>query len=413
MDIDGDIKVWTDGDKVCARLHADSPEGPIVVQASAPLAPIRQRVVRALARRGVTISGDEPGYGATIESIARRKALKRLRLMAPRAFSKRGLASFIARGELMKRRRRRNALARAGQPVGAKAIGPVPSAGPQQRKRRRRWRGLGRMARPLIPAALVATSAALAPFLAKRSVRPLPPVPPAPPKASGSPSSGQGAAGNERPSDGSSSDASHSAAEQGPADDKDERVAAGSSNADESSQADANEDGADENGAGNGDEGDGNEAEGDGDGGGGGGGDDADGSEDGGDDAKVGAESEAPVTRHHVRQALVLLHAARRHPRARRRVRQIVQLAGIGEPTAKKALTALKVAKQIKAKTNKAAPIKAKPKLALAPLVQPHKALAAPVAQPSPAMAVIPTTSTTSSLRRWLDVFAPWRRGVG
>ena len=88
-------------------------------------------------------------------------------------------------------------------------------------------------------------------------------------------------------------------------------------------------------------------------------------------------------------------------------------MAGLGEPSAKKALTALKVAKKIKAKANKSAPIKAKPKLALAPLVQPQKALAAPVAQPSPAMAVIPTTSTTSSLRRWLDVFAPWRRGVG
>ena len=407
MDIDGDIKVWTDGDKVCARLHADSPEGPIVVQASAPLAPIRQRVVRALARRGVTISGDEPGYGATIESIARKKALKRLRLMAPRAFSKRGLASFIARGELMKRRRRRNALARAGQPVGAKAIGPVPSAGPQQRKRRRRWRGLGRLARPLIPAALATTSAALTPFLTRRSARSLPPVPPAPPKASGSPSSGQGVADNGSPSGGSSSDASDSAADQEPADDKEERVAAGSSNAEESSQADANEDGADENGAGNGDEGDGDEAEGDGDG------NEADGNEDGGDDAKVGAELGAPVTRHHVRQALVLLHAARRHPRARRRVHRIVQMAGLGEPSAKKALTALKVAKKIKAKANKSAPIKAKPKLALAPLVQPQKVLATPVAQPSPALAVIPTTSTTSSLRRWLDVFAPWRRGVG
>jgi hypothetical protein len=93
-------------------------------------------------------------------------------------------------------------------------------------------------------------------------------------------------------------------------------------------------------------------------------------------------------------------------------VRQIVQLAGIGEPTAKKALTALKVAKQIKAKVHKAAPIKPKPRLPLAPRAQSQKALTA-TAQPSPAPALMPATSTTSSLRRWLDVFAPWRRGVG
>jgi hypothetical protein len=107
------------------------------------------------------------------------------------------------------------------------------------------------------------------------------------------------------------------------------------------------------------------------------------------------------------------IHAARRHPKARRRVHQIVQLAGLGEPSAKKALKALKVAKRIKSKPKKATAVKAKSVLPLAPRVQPQKALMAPVAQPSQALATAPTTSTTSPLRRWLDVFAPWRRGVG
>jgi hypothetical protein len=103
---------------------------------------------------------------------------------------------------------------------------------------------------------------------------------------------------------------------------------------------------------------------------------------------------------------MVLLHAARRHPRARRRLHQIVQLAGVGEPAAKKALTALKVAKKIKAK-KKAPTAKVAPRL----LAQAPKALV--LAHASPALPATPALSTTSKLRRWLDVFAPWRRGVG
>jgi hypothetical protein len=94
-------------------------------------------------------------------------------------------------------------------------------------------------------------------------------------------------------------------------------------------------------------------------------------------------------------------------------VRQIVQLAGVGEPAAKKALTALKVAKRIKAK--KAGNARPKPKKALVPVSLPKKARAIRLAQPSQPPATVPATvtSTTSTLRRWLDVFAPWRRGVG
>ena len=181
MDIDGDIKVWTDGEKVCARLHADGPEGPIVVQASAPLGPIRRRVARALVRRGVTIAGDEPSFKATVARVARRKALKRLKAMAPAAFAKGGLATYVARRELQKRRRQRIALARKGRPVGVKAIGPVPTAPvlakpPVRRKRihRRRKRGFARWRRPMSPLRSLPTRAALAPIMSP------PPPPPRP-----------------------------------------------------------------------------------------------------------------------------------------------------------------------------------------------------------------------------------------
>jgi hypothetical protein len=100
---------------------------------------------------------------------------------------------------------------------------------------------------------------------------------------------------------------------------------------------------------------------------------------------------------------MVLLHAARRHPRARRRLRQIVQLAGVGEPAAKKALTALKVAKK------KIGSAKVTPKR----VAQPPKALVVAQAKPVLAPTPAPAPSTTSKLRQWLDVFAPWRRGVG
>ena len=372
MDIDGDIRVWTDGDKACASLRANGPEGPIVVQASAPLAPIRKRLVRALARRGVSISGTEPGYGATVESIARKKALKRLRKMAPSAFGKRGIASYVARRELAKRRRRRKALARAGQPVGAKAIGPIPPAAPAPKRQRRRRR-LGRWVKPLVPATMVATTAALTPMVAKALARRTSPASPAAqPPGGASP----GATAEES--------APPEAEEQYEDENQDTNPA-------ESSQVDESDEPADD---GDMDEGD---AEGDE-------GDEDDGDE-GGDEAEVGAVPTPRVTRRHVRQAMVLLHAARRHPRARRRLRQIVQRAGVGEPGAKKALKALKVAKHIKAKKAPAA------KVVPPPPAQPPKALV--LAQPSSGPSTMPAPSSISTVRRWLDVFAPWRRGVG
>jgi len=399
MDIDGDIKVWTDGKKACARLQADGPEGPIVVQASAPLGPIRRRLLRALARRGVTVAGDEPSTRAMLERIARKKALSRLRKMAPAAFARGGLASFVAKRELLNRRRRRRGLARAGQPVGAKPIGPVappavtpvparPLPPPARRKRRlhRRRRHFARWKRPFVPAWRPPMRPTLAPIL--------PPPPPPPPRGWGGraapwrgPAGGAGASspgGPEAPLE------------------EDDRADDGEYGEDAEEYEETDEGGQDE-GEGN-DGGEGEDAEADEGDTGESDGDEGDGDDDdGGED--VGAEPAPAVQGRHVHQAMTLLNAADRHPVARRRVQRIVHLAQVGDPTAKKALTALKVAKHLKTSSKPAAPL---PALMVA---KPQLALAA-----SPSRIAVPNAAPTtgqSAWRRWLDVFASWRNGIG
>ncbi len=375
MDIDGDIKVWTDGEKACARLQADGPEGPIVVQASAPLGPSRRRLMRAMARRGVTVSGDDPSIKATLERTARKKVMRRLRKMAPAAFARGGLASYVAKRELFKRRRQRKALARAGQPVGVKAIGPVvtprpvpPPPPPPKGKQRRRPR-LARWTRPLAPAVRPPVRPALAPIMT----------------APASASPGGGGGGGTRPALGPASTAAPStpAARDDAALEEDQDAGAGEDTEEVDDEADAGEGEA---------EGDAEAEEGEDDGG-----------EDEGDEEDVGAESAPTVRRHHVHQAMALLNTAQRHPGARRRVRRIVHLAQIGDPVAKKALKALKVAKGLKK------PAKARPALPAAKSAKPQTALtttSSPTATPS-------TPPRTSALRRWLDVFAAWRQGIG
>jgi hypothetical protein len=86
-------------------------------------------------------------------------------------------------------------------------------------------------------------------------------------------------------------------------------------------------------------------------------------------------------------------------------VQRIVHLAQVGDPTAKKALTALKVAKRLKTPSKPAAPLPplmvAKPQLALT-------ATPSRIAVPN-----APPTTGQSAWRRWLDVFASWRNGIG
>ena len=120
------------------------------------------------------------------------------------------------------------------------------------------------------------------------------------------------------------------------------------------------------------------------------------------DEEELGAEPGPMIHQQHVHQAMCLLNAAHRHPGARRRVHQIAALANMGDPNAMKAITALKVAKQIKAAAPKAA-------LALPALTS---------AKPQTALIKANTTTPASggglaTLRRWLDVFASWRQGIG
>lgn len=107
MKCKGDIKVWVEGQRACARLTAEGSEGPIVVQASAPLADVRRRVARKLHEHGHEVSGDHPGFTALVNGVARDTALHRLEMLAPALFVPGGVATFLAVRELRRRRRAR------------------------------------------------------------------------------------------------------------------------------------------------------------------------------------------------------------------------------------------------------------------------------------------------------------------
>ena len=123
MKFNGDIKVWVDDKRACARLTADGQEGPVVVQASAPLAMVRRRVKQALEARGSEISGDQPGFNALVNGVARSTALHRLERLAPALFVPGGVATYLALREI-KRRRRARSLARQQRDAAMKPLGP-------------------------------------------------------------------------------------------------------------------------------------------------------------------------------------------------------------------------------------------------------------------------------------------------
>ena len=125
MKIRGHIRIWVDGERACARLTADGREGPIIIQASAPLEDVRREVAGALARRGHTVSDDDPGFQSVVHRVARKKAVDRLKTLAPGAFVQGGLAAHVAGRQLVHRRRARRRLAQGGLPVGMKPIGPL------------------------------------------------------------------------------------------------------------------------------------------------------------------------------------------------------------------------------------------------------------------------------------------------
>lgn len=121
MKVKGDIRVWVDGERCCARLTADGRQGPIAIQACAPLAAVRRFVKRALAERGQEMSGAEPEFDALVGRVARRMAMGRLMRLAPAAFVPGGVGAAVATREL---RRRRRARLRA-QPGPGKPVGPA------------------------------------------------------------------------------------------------------------------------------------------------------------------------------------------------------------------------------------------------------------------------------------------------
>lgn len=362
MRIEGDIKVWTDGEKACARLFADGPEGPIIIQASAPLAPIRRKVARMFARRGVTVSGNDTAFKATVQQLGRRKALRRLQGMAPGAFRKGGLGPYLARQELRRRRRKREALDRAGRPVGAKPVGPLRGG----RKRRRRWARLP-IARPaplrvpLAAALRPALPAAAAPALAPASSAVHRP-------GASSPGAGTTASDEMDPTAAAESEPEGQADEESPVDpdreEGDDETLDDEATADDEPEEEVS-------------------------------GDD--------DPQEVSLRRQLAVER--LRAALRLLSAAARDPGARRRVRYIVTLAGEGDPKARKALAALTTAQKVKkravarkAKARALAPVTARPAL--------------PAAPPLP-IATRPATPAPPDSMRWWDILAAWRRGIG
>jgi hypothetical protein len=401
MRIAGDIKVWTDGDKACARLQADGPEGPIIVHASAPLAPIRQMLARQYARRGENVSGDDTAFKATVGRIGRRRALQRLRRMVPAAFKRGALGPFLARQELQKRKLRRLALARAGRAVGAKRLGRVPLA-------------KGRLAAARARSELIAKARALPGAVLPRAL--LPALPSTVRSASSSPTSAPAEAPLDAgPATEPSTDGPEPRQEDAAAETPDSRPA-------EEPPADGEEQGeaAEEAVADSAETEAGDEAE----------------SIDESQEASVAGDDISQRTnfpggagasgqdmdrqrlaaRLRLRAALGLLEAAKHSPQARQRVRTIVLLAGEGDPKANKALSTLKKAtalKRLAARRKNApkAPVKSK---ALVPAKKPMVPAPPPPPPPTPRPRAAPQLPLPPDAEaKWWDILAPWRRGIG
>ena len=106
MAIDGDITVWVSNGYAFARLEAETKAGPIIVQASAPLAAVRQRLMN---EAGEFVEGeglDQVGEGE-VHRVAKNAAVGNLRRLAPYAFIPAGgLATYYGVRALRARRRR-------------------------------------------------------------------------------------------------------------------------------------------------------------------------------------------------------------------------------------------------------------------------------------------------------------------
>jgi hypothetical protein len=106
MAIDGDITVWVSNGYAFARLEAETKAGPIIVQASAPLAAVRQRLMNE-AGEFVEGVGAEMVGEAEVHRAAKSVAVGNLRRLAPYALLPPGaLATYYGLRALKRRRQR-------------------------------------------------------------------------------------------------------------------------------------------------------------------------------------------------------------------------------------------------------------------------------------------------------------------
>lgn len=424
MRIDGDIRVWTDRHKACARLYADGPEGPIIIQASAPLGPIKRMVARMFARRGVSVSGDDAAYKSTVSHLARKKALRRLRRLAPRAFKRGGLGPYLASQELARRKRLRFALDRTGQPVGPKALGPAFGRKPRHRRSRARLffrpNMPGVLPRPMLPAG---AAAALALARLRPGSEGAGALTMAPARGGGAPSTSSAAEAEETQMSNPVEQADDPQAQPADAYEGEGDAPGEEATDDDEAQSAADNEAADD--------------------------DDGDSDSDGDHDEPDGAPDQAGVSgddlttwpasmrrrealrralaRRQLQAALRFLQSARRNPHARRRLRQLATLAGEGDPKARKTIKVLALAhemtrhgraasgarppgKTTSGKTTSGKTTRLPPAPAAA---APLPLLPVPSRHGAPAPSTGPTAKPPAELGRWWDILAAWRRGMG
>lgn len=80
----GELRLWSDGKHAHARIDAETKAGPIVFLVSLPLALVRLRVLRALARQGRAVPQGLAASGEMVGLLGRRLALRRLARVVPR-----------------------------------------------------------------------------------------------------------------------------------------------------------------------------------------------------------------------------------------------------------------------------------------------------------------------------------------
>jgi hypothetical protein len=94
--IAGELRIWTDGKQAHACIDAETSAGPVLFQASVPLALVRAKVLRSLSRRGYPVASRARKTEAIVGFFGRRLALRRLARAVPRAFVPGGLTSHLS-----------------------------------------------------------------------------------------------------------------------------------------------------------------------------------------------------------------------------------------------------------------------------------------------------------------------------